>query len=86
MNKLEELEKKYEELGKEIEKLKKKDSFTAGWYAYWDNNNNTSNAIEYYIDFIRTDEHLNEKLSDWDNVVKIDKDAFDKLLKSKTIL
>ena len=84
MNKLEELEKKYEELGKEIEKLKKKDSFTAGWYAYWDNND-TSKAIEYYIDFIRTNESLNERLSCWDNVVKIDKDAFDKLLKPKTI-
>lgn len=83
MNKLEELEKKYEELGKEIEKLKNEDSFTPGWYAYWDNN--TSRAIEYYIDFIRTNDELNEKLSSWDNVVKIDKDAFDKLLKSKTI-
>jgi hypothetical protein len=81
MNKLSKLKEQYAKLGEEIEALEKE--FEPGWYAYWDNN--TSNVTGYYIDFIRTNECLNKKLSSWDNVVKIDKDAFDKLLNPKTI-
>ena len=84
MNKLSKLKEQYAKLGEEIESLEKENEFEPGWYAYWDNND-TSKAIEYFIDFIRTNESLNERISRWDNVVKINKDAFDKLLKPKTI-
>lgn len=50
MNKLEELEKKYEELGKEIEKLKNEDSFTAGYYMYWDDEDVPNVKHIYFID------------------------------------
>ena len=81
MNKLSKLKEQYAKLGEEIEALE--NEFEPGWYAFWDNN--TINTMGYLIGFIRTNEYLNEKLSSWDNVVKIDKDAFDKLLKPKTI-
>ena len=81
MNKLSKLKEQYAKLGKEIEALE--NEFEPGWYAYWDNN--TLNTTGYLIGFFHTNEHLNDKLSSWDNVVKIDKDAFDKLLKPKTI-
>ena len=68
---------------KKIQSLEKENEFEPGWYAFWDNN--TSNIIGYLIGFIHTNECLNRKLSCWDNVVKIDKDAFDKLLNPKTI-
>ena len=82
MNKLSKLKEQYAKLGEEIEALE--NEFEPGWYAFWDNN--TSNIIGYYIDFISSNEYLNDKLSIWDNVVKIDKDAFDKLLKPKTTI
>ena len=50
MNKLEKLEKKYEELGKEIEKLKNEDSFVAGYYMYWDDEDVPNEKHIYYID------------------------------------
>ena len=81
MNKLSKLKEQYAKLGEEIEALE--NEFEPGWYACWDNN--TLNTIEYCISFIHTNECLNHRLSIWDNVDKIDKDAFDKLLKPKTI-
>ena len=77
------LEKEVQEL-KKIQSLEKEKEFEPGWYAYWDNN--TLNTTGYLIGFFHTNEHLNDKLSSWDNVVKIDKDAFDKLLKPKTTI
>lgn len=82
MNKLSKLKEQYAKLGEEIEALEKE--FEPGWYAFWDNT--TLNTMGYLIGFIRTNESLNKKLSFWDNVVKIDKDAFDKLLNTKTTI
>lgn len=50
MNKLEELEKKYEELGKEIEKLKNEDIFPAGYYMYWDDGDVPAVKHIYFVD------------------------------------
>ncbi len=81
MNKLSKLKEQYAKLGEEIEALE--NEFEPGWYAYWDNN---TLKTGYLIGFIHTNECLNRKLSCWDNVVKIDKDAFDKLLNTKTTI
>jgi hypothetical protein len=79
MNKLSKLKEQYAKLGEEIEALEKE--FEPGWYACWYNN-----TSYYYVDFIPTNVSLSLRLSTWDNVVKIDKDAFDKLLKPKTTI
>lgn len=89
MNKLSKLKEQYAKLGEEIEALENEfealeNEFEPGWYACW--YNKTSNSIYYFIDFIPTNESLSLSLSTWDNVVKIDKDAFDKLLNPKTTI
>ena len=65
MNKLEELEKKYEELGKEIEKLKNEDSFVAGYYMYWDDDDVPNVKHIYFINDII---QYNGILKTWPNV------------------
>lgn len=65
MNKLEELEKKYEELGKEIEKLKNEDSFVAGYYMYWDDDDDLAVKHIYFVDNKSTYDGV---LKTWPNV------------------
>lgn len=74
------LEKEVQEL-KKIQSLEKENEFEPGWYACWDDNTSCC-----YINFIPTNECLNHRLSIWDNVDKIDKDAFDKILNPKTTI
>lgn len=76
MNKLEELEKKYEELGKEIEKLKNEDKFIPGYYMYW---NDDDVPIIWHIYFIDSKSQYDGIFKNWENVKLITKEFMELL-------